>query len=835
VGYRSSRDNETDRRLRPLIGLVAVLAGALSVAALLRVTATATTRQVATAATIAFLIAVSVVAKAPVRIRSATHAITWTDVGIVVGLAVAPADWVVLATCAGLTAVLTALRITPIKAVFSVGKNVLVAAGAGASLWLLDWPPSTDGLRHGIGPLALAYLVATVVDELLAIPVIALATRNRILLQFRCNWDLRLAGIAVRFVALICTLLILQLDPRLLPAVPLLLLSLHLTYSARVRARTEQQAWQRLAQIADALNVVDLDVVLTTAVTRAADLFSADEVEVELREPARLVRGGSNTVSYDGPIVGAPSTDGSVITAPLTSHDRTVNVGSLRLRFRGRVRLTERERYTLSAFASALCTAIRNASAYAKLARAAEQHEYAATHDALTGLANRRHLLERGNELLNREHSPRGLVGLLLLDLNHFKEINDTLGHRTGDRVLMQVAERIGRAVGDRDLVARVGGDEFAILFCGLPAPALAAHRAERVLAALHQPLDLDGLQIKVEASGGVAVASGGCGMDELLRRADVAMYQAKRAGQRLVTYTRWHTADPARRGLDGNLRRTVGDYEFAMVFQPIVDLGTGKVTAVEALTRWQHRERGPIGPLRYFEAAEGSDLLPAFVEAVLDQALIAANGWREAGFDLPVTINVTPRNLVDARFPSSVRARLDAHRLPADRLFLELSDALSISQLEVVDQVLGQLRDQGVRLILDGFGTWSSRISVLSRLPVQQLKIDQAFVTALETSLEAATVVRSTVELGRSLGLTVLAEGVESEPQRRRLWEFGCTAGQGNLFGRPMPASRLLAALRRGCGGHSGTLAAPLHEEAAIIRLPHARRATARSRERLA
>jgi EAL domain-containing protein (putative c-di-GMP-specific phosphodiesterase class I) len=342
-------------------------------------------------------------------------------------------------------------------------------------------------------------------------------------------------------------------------------------------------------------------------------------------------------------------------------------------------------------------------------------------------------------------------------------------------------------------------------------------------------------MRISVEASGGIAVAPSSGGMEELLRRADVAMYQAKRTGRRTVTYAPARdTADIGRLTLGGDLPRAVAQHEFTVDFQPIVDLGTGDVVAAEALARWQHPVHGTMDPLRFLEAVERSGLLPAFTEAVLDQSLTAVGLWRDAGFDLPVAVNVSPRSLLDARFPGSVMSRLRGHDLPPDRLILELTETLTISQLEVVDQVLNQLRDEGVRLALDDFGTGYSSLSVLSRIPVHELKIDRAFVMAMENSAEALAVIRSTVDLGRSLDLAVVAEGVESEPQRRALWELGCAAGQGHLFARPMPAARLLASLHHGAGGSPGTLAPPLHDVGSVIRLAPSRRTAGRRTDRL-
>ncbi|MGC4899625.1 putative bifunctional diguanylate cyclase/phosphodiesterase [Micromonospora echinospora] len=787
-------------------------------------------RDLVTVTTLVVTVALATVIKTPVRIRSTTVAFAWVETAIVIGLAVAPASWLILATGIGV-ACGSVTRLAPIKTAFGVAKHTLVAGGSTLVILLLGnaWPPREP--LQIVLLLGVVYLVAAVLDDLLAIPVIALASGTPIMRQFRTDLDLRIAGFAVRFLVAACTVLILRADPRLLLAVPALVLSLHLAYSTRIRSRTEQQAWQRLARATDALNVVDLDQVLTTAVTEASELFSADEIEIELREGGRTVRGNAAGIAYDGTSPQPSDIDGRVMPVALEGHNRTDDLGVLRLRFAGPVELSEREQYTLRTFASALCTAVRNAQAYAELARIAQDHAYAATHDALTGLSNRRHLLDEGSAQLTTRHAD-GVTALVLIDLNHFKEVNDTLGHGAGDRVLIQVAERLRRAARPDDLVARLGGDEFAVLLRGLPAPAVASHRAEALLNALHDPLDVDGMRISVEASGGIAVAPATGGMPELLRRADVAMYQAKRAGQRLATYAPARdTADLSRLTLGGELPRAVADHEFTVNFQPIVDLASGEVIGAEALARWHHPTHGLIDPLRFLEAVERSGLLPAFAEAILDQALIAACSWRDAGFDLPVSVNVSPRSLLDARFPGAVLARLRAHDLPPDRLVLELTETLTLSQLDVVDRVLSRLRDSGVRLALDDFGTGYSSLSLLSRIPVHELKIDRSFVTAMETTPEAAAVIRSTLDLGRSLNLTVVAEGVESEPQRRALWELGCAAGQGHLFARPLPAAALLASLQRGHGGRTGALAPALHDAGAVIRLPGRRAGGARTR----
>jgi diguanylate cyclase (GGDEF)-like protein len=825
-GVTRPRDADaTDRLLRQLVGLVVLTASLVLAPALVQALRSGAPALplLGTLITLVALTTIASSAAVHVRIRTSRSTISWTGVAIIVNLAVAPLEWAIICTAIGVAIAKTLSHVAPIKIAFNAAKDTLVVAASGGTLLVLDVAGPLPQPLDSLGALAPAYLTAVVIDEMLAVPVIAVATGTSISKRMLDRLDLRLTAQLTEFGVAVLVLAALQQDRRLLIALPLLVWLLHVTYANRVRAREERTAWQRLAQATDELNVVDLDEVLSTAVTRAAELFSADEVEVELIDPreATVARGNSGAISFHGPPADAPPTTGTDVPTALRGHDGGVDVGFLRLRFHGAVRLSDRERYTLSTFASALCTAIRNASAYAELARISARHAHDAAHDPLTGAANRRQLLDRGNAQLEKQRES-GLSAMLLIDLDHFKEINDTLGHSVGDQVLIRMAERLRTSAEPADLVARLGGDEFAVLMSGLPAPAIAAHRAQRLIESLHAPVELDGLRINVEASGGIAVAPGHGGMTELLRRADAAMYRAKRAGRRLATYDRLgDRMDAGRLTLGGDLLRPADRPAVVVDFQPLVDLATGEVVAAEALMRphgdgvMPDAENEPQRPGR----------LPALTDLVFDEALVAVATWRDAGVDLPVAVNVSARNLLDPRFSGAVLARVRAHGLPTDRLILELTEALTISQLEVVDRVLGQLRDGGVRLTLDDFGHGSSSLSLLSRVPVHQLKVDSRLVADMTASPEATAVIRSTVDLARSFDLDVIANGVESEPQRRALWEFGCSAGQGNMFARPMPAARLLAVVQRGCDGRPGCLAPPLHEAGAVIRLPSARR----------
>jgi diguanylate cyclase len=822
---KSTNDDATDRRLRLLVGLVVVVA-CLTGAGVLAFALLHPTGPPDVAVLLAVTVGVTLSnqVRIQVRIRSNKQSAGWGEVPVLVGLAFIPGPWMVLCAAVGIVVQRFLMRSTLQKNAFAVAKEVLTTAAAAAVFYALDVRATSPAPVAIVVATTAAVAIMAVVDQLVFMPVVATASGVSVRRLVTHDLDVRLIGYVMRLAAalLVITILVLADSILLLLILPFVLACVHLWQSRQVRTREEREAWQRLAEATDELNAVDLTRVLHSAVSRSAQIFSAREAEIELAVDGleRLVRGSEQEVTHDGPPTAGDEAPADETTIDLVTHDGLRRLGVLRLRFGGQVKLTELEQFKLQVFASALCTAIRNAMAYAELARISEQNAYAAAHDPLTGLANRRELYERTDRYFQGS-TEDGLAALLVIDLNHFKEVNDTLGHAAGDAVLREVASRLGQAAAPGDLVARLGGDEFAVLMVNLLSPALATHRAERMLHALSSTLEVDGMQITVDAAGGIALAPGSGGVNELMRRADIAMYQAKRAGQHTTTYAHAQdTADVNRLVLGGELQRAVDEHEFVVDFQPIVDLGTGEALSVEALARWHHPEHGYLAPMKFLETVERSGQLPAFADAVLDQALAAAGVWREAGFDLPVAVNVSPRSLLDARFPATVLTRLERHGTPPGKLVLELAETLTISQLEVVGRALAELRDAGIRLALDDFGTGVSPLSVLSHIPVHQLKIDRSFVGSLETSAKAEAVVRSTVDLARNLQLTVIAEGVESEPQRHALWELGCVAGQGHLFARPMSSARLLGALQRGSGGRPGALAATLHDAGAVVRM---------------
>jgi len=824
------RTGETGQRLKLFTGLVLFLAAGCVTWAIVHLVTPSPAEWLYLVIAVG-LVVVGTACSAPVSIRGPVR-LNATSAAVLLCVLVLPPPWAVLCAAAGLTVGRLATRHTGAslhKALHNSGKDILGVAAAAYAVSLAGIQPSLDGdlltepWSTYVAALLLAALAFAAVEEIVTPATVVLATGRSFAQVSRTNWDIRLAINVASVLLTGAALGLIALDPRLMIAMPLAQLVLYLVYMHRMHLRAERSTWEQLAAATDALSGVDLKGVLSTAARGAVAVFNARQAQVELWdvEPCRLVRADAQGVLYDGASSAAPPPPAPLTASRLLGGRDGSAIGVLRLALPTPMAgLHGREESTLRAYGASLTTAILNARAYADLHDQSERHAQDARRDPLTGLDNRRALLDRIGTA--QEHPGSGTLALALVDLNRFKEVNDTLGHAFGDHLLVEVGGRLDAAAKDNGArVARLGGDEFAILLDNLPAPATAIHRARRILDCLREPVGLAGMQITVQASAGIALAGPGVSAGELLRRADVAMYQAKRAGVSIVDYQHGRdTADHRQLSLGGELARAVAEGEFTVRFQPIVDLGSGEAVAAEALTRWQHPRHGVLLPKQWLPIVERSDLLGAFTSRVLRQALLGLREWKSAGFDLAVALNVSPHSLLDPAFPTLVLDELRAHRLDPGSLVLELAETASVGQLQAVERVLTGLRNAGVRLALDDFGTGHSSLSVVSEIPVHELKIDRTFVAAMRTSAQAAAAVRSTVELGRSLGLTVVAEGVETADQRQALWELGCTAGQGHLFGRAMKAGELLEALRDGIDGVRGSLATSLHRGATVIAL---------------
>jgi diguanylate cyclase (GGDEF)-like protein len=428
------------------------------------------------------------------------------------------------------------------------------------------------------------------------------------------------------------------------------------------------------------------------------------------------------------------------------------------------------------------------ASASKALSRQADHNHEQARHDVLTGLPNRTLLYEHGAVALGRFGQPR--VGMLLIDLDRFKEVNDALGHDCGDLLLIEVAERMRREVREQDMLARFGGDEFAVLLVDAANAASAHEVARRLLRALERPFNVRGFAVQLDASIGIALhPDHGGDVTELIQRADVAMYEAKRrnTGAELYDAERDpHT--PERLMLLGELRRAIDEDELVLHYQPQISLGTGELIGAEALVRWQHPERGLLQPGEFVPLAERTATIRAMTLWVLDNALRQCRAWMDAGLDLSIAVNLAGPNVSDGSIPGAIAELLEYWRVPPGRLELEISESTVMADPRRAEDVLGRLDAMGIRLSLDDFGTGHSSLGYLRRLPLDRVKIDRSFVMNMDESENDATIVRSTIDLARNLGLETVAEGVETATAEGTLAELGCPVAQGFFIGRPMP-----------------------------------------------
>jgi diguanylate cyclase (GGDEF)-like protein len=422
-----------------------------------------------------------------------------------------------------------------------------------------------------------------------------------------------------------------------------------------------------------------------------------------------------------------------------------------------------------------------------------------ADHDLLTGLANRRHVLRRLDQAV-QDGGPL-LVGMI--DLDRFKQVNDTLGHAAGDRLLTLAAERMARQLPADGVLARVGGDEFMVV---LPAgDRVDASRGvlRGVLAELRRPFEFDGLVLEIDASIGVVVCADPAAVGDgrptdatsaLVKHADLAMYAAKTDRLGIVEYSdHLDRQDEERLRLYGDLRRGLDADQLFLVFQPKLQMRDARMVGAEALVRWRHPDRGVLRPDDFLPVAEQTGLIRDLTDVVLDLALGACRRWSDNGRVVPVAVNLSTRSLLDDALPRRVAELLTRHGLPPEHLELEITESTAMSNPSQAIAVLQELAGLGVRLSVDDYGTGHASLAYLSRLPVNTLKIDKSFVHRMDVEPTDATIVRSTIELAHNLGLTVVAEGVEHAVAWNRLQEWGCDEVQGFWTGRPVAPENLL------------------------------------------
>ncbi|SEJ59795.1 putative bifunctional diguanylate cyclase/phosphodiesterase [Demequina mangrovi] len=428
-------------------------------------------------------------------------------------------------------------------------------------------------------------------------------------------------------------------------------------------------------------------------------------------------------------------------------------------------------------------------------ASAAARHAHDATHDLLTGLGNRAQLQRDLSRALGQASESSG-PGLVLLDLDHFKDFNDTLGHPVGDMILRQVAHRLVAAAPEGSRAHRLGGDEFAVVVDGGLAESRRA--ARDMLASFEAPVNIDGLELLVRASVGVAVAPmHGTDGAELLKHADIALYHAKLERDRISTFAPEFDINTVDRlQLLADLRTALSETALHVEYQPQVDLASGRTVGVEALVRWHHPERGLVRPDEFVPLAENSGLILELTTFVLDQALRDLAAWRARGHEVRMAVNLSARHLSDLALPRLVAEAIERHGVPATSLVLEVTETGILSDPIRADLVIRELRQLGVAIAIDDYGTGNASLNYLRRLQIDELKIDRSFVSNIQADDHDLIIVRSTIELALALGLRVVAEGVEDAPTAVALAELGPVIAQGFHLGRPAPAATVLQAL---------------------------------------
>ncbi|HEX7580436.1 MAG TPA: EAL domain-containing protein, partial [Thermoanaerobaculia bacterium] len=431
----------------------------------------------------------------------------------------------------------------------------------------------------------------------------------------------------------------------------------------------------------------------------------------------------------------------------------------------------------------------------------ADRIQYLATHDFLTGLPNRSLVDDLLREAVARAERKGGSVGVLFLDLDRFKTVNDSLGHLAGDILLQRVAERLGGCLRAGDTVSRLGGDEFLILLPEIERAQDVAAVAAKILQAMQGPFSLPGRDVSISPSIGIAVyPSDGEDSVALVKNADAAMYHAKERGRNNYQF---FTPDMNTRAfealaMESSLRRALDRDEFFLVYQPQVETATGRITGMEALVRWTHPDLGLVLPGRFISVAEERGLIVPIGEWVLRTACRQVRAWLDAGLPaVPVAVNVSALQFESGRFAESVGAILSETGLSAHYLELELTESIVMSEAEEMMAILVVLKEMGVRLAIDDFGTGFSSLSYLARLPIGRLKIDQSFVRDAGASPSARTIISVIVSMARSLGLRVIAEGVETDEQLRILTLEGCEEVQGYLLAAPIGASEITSLLK--------------------------------------
>ncbi|AEV81869.1 diguanylate cyclase [Actinoplanes sp. SE50] len=758
----------------------------------------------------AVLAAIAQLAGLRFRLGPDAVSVSWAEAAVVVGLVVCPAGWLPAATLVGIGAAWLLLAwLTGLRNVAEVVHLVAsMTLGVSAAALVTSLLAGDAGVRSGRLVPALAAGAATYL----------LITFGLVVLTLTLQRDAAPAQLATRVlyakvpmstgnvIVGVCAVYALVREPLWLLAFGPVLWLLHRTYRFHLRAAEERRMWEAFAAATARLPGTTEAEVARAGLRGALDVFGARRAELELRSEQ-----GSRRYAEDGPGQNPDvARSGPAVTRGMAVAGRPV--GELTVWLGEPTLPAARDEAAITAYGEALAGALHDAAAHQRITELDALVAHDRVHDPLTGLSNRPALTADGDTVLRSGERGRP-VALLLLDVVGFREVNSTLGHRGGDEVLRVIAERLTGQARAGELVARIGDDEFALLMPALTALAgpdgwargaphilsQALRRARELVEQLRLPMQVAGVRLAVEVTVGAVVAQAGhVEVTELLRRASLAAGRAKEQGLTVGTYDSGQDASSTDQlALLAELQDAfAADDQIVLHLQPAVDLITGAPTGCEALVRWRHPRRGQLSPAEFLPAVERSELLIPFTRRVLDLALAAAADWTAAGIDVPVSVNVSARSLTDPTFPAQVTEALRRHRTPASRLVLEITESVAVSERDIVDEVLARLRATGVQMSLDDFGTGFSSLASVTRVPVDEIKIDRSFVDEMIDSVAAGAVVRGAVELGARLGVRVVAEGIETIEQRAALIALGCPSAQGYHFCKPMPADKIVQAL---------------------------------------
>jgi diguanylate cyclase (GGDEF)-like protein len=784
---------------------------------------------------LAVLFAAAVVFRVHLEFRREVHSITLMEVPLVLGLYVTGPTGLVLARLVGsAAALLLHSRQTGLKLLFNLCLFLLETCVAGLVFWGLLAGRQPAGTL-GIGATFAAVLAADLLSAVLVMSAISLqegAVQWGMVVQALVTGAV--AALTNTSLALVATVVVLH-DRQVAWLLLVLAAILFLAYRAYASLREQHERLRLLHQFTRVVGRAEQSALVSAAIlSETRELLHAERAEIILfagsRHTCMRITAGAGDQPESVTIPASDATQWTLEQAALEEQPILVNqsapdairhallawgiadamlaplrdatgvIGVILVANRlGDVAVFDAEDLALlQTLAGQASVALGRSWLVDDLRREAAEREHQALHDALTGLPNRVLLSDRVDEAVTALPPGRALA-VLLLDLDRFKEINDTLGHYTGDLVLREVSTRLQRNLPQDHTVARLGGDEFVVLAPELRDRDAAFTVGRQVRDILRQPFAIEGLDLQVDGSVGIALSpEHGSDPAGLLQRADVAMYQAKAEHAGIAAYdpSRDHYS-PRRLALVGELRSAIEHAGLTVYYQPKGELLSGRIVGVEALARWPHPTMGPIPPDEFVPIAEHTGLIRPLTLYVLETALRQRRAWHDAGLVLDVAVNLSARSLLDASLVDDVGGLLAQTAVPADALTLEITEGHIMSDTDRTITVLQQLRSLGVHLAIDDFGTGYSSLAYLKRLPVDEVKLDKSFVMNMARDANDETIARSTVELAHSFGLRMVAEGIEDRETWEQLTVMGCDLAQGYYLARPMPGNEITEWIR--------------------------------------